>query len=715
MTFCTYLYLLRFPVLTALVVFSLSYFAIFGGPKMLAGAFDQWMWRQIVALTLTDFILAWTLLVTGHLVMDYSEKRGSAPALDHKHLWYSIWGAFCAAAALPVIIVAYVYSGDDVKPWPFIVFGFLGVFVAALIHQLVHLLRRIIVPPGHADFGEAIPLLIPKSVLIKATQYPGFARASGKILNALRKLPDYLTRGYLDGSGNSSRILPGHGLAVALSAGFFAVYLVIGALHCGTAVVYVIILLTVLCWMLSGFAFFLDIFRVPVLIGLAIWLFVAAQSPNSDHYFKVSKPPALYSGPKSAEYIIAERPGAQGCPIIVVSANGGGIQSAAWTARVLSGLAELFQKQGDGNLDKFLRSIRLISGVSGGSVGTMFFVNAIKPSGSTVRMSFADVVREAEESGLSEVVWGMTYPDLVHAFFPWLRQDLLLDRGHTLEETWVKAATTSRSSPSLARSLLEWNRGVEEGWRPATIFNSTFAESGERLQISTIPAGATVNGKLPVGRWEFFYLYDADIRVATAARLSATFPYISPAARPYYGGASPVWPDRPQDYAHLHAVDGGYFDNSGLTALTEWLNEALEERAKVNRQPSTPEKILVLQIRGFPEGTVAHSKVNRGWFYQLYAPLSTLLGVWTVGQAATNVTELDLLQKYWGTKGIELVSIVFQPDPSVYSKAKTRGKRGVLPLSWHLRKDDKDLIDEAWEYELQKTNCKQVLDFVGQP
>jgi hypothetical protein len=263
--------------------------------------------------------------------------------------------------------------------------------------------------------------------------------------------------------------------------------------------------------------------------------------------------------------------------------------------------------------------------------------------------------------------------------------------------------------------LLEWNRGVEEGWRPATIFNSTFAESGERLQISTIPAGATVNGKLPVGRWEFFYLYNADIRVATAARLSATYPYVSPAARPFYGGASPVWPDRPQDYAHLHAVDGGYFDNSGLCALTEWLNEALEERANVHRQPATPEKILVLQIRGFPEGTVTHTKVNRGWFYQLYAPLSTLLGVWTVGQAATNVTELDLLQKYWRGRGIELVSIVFQPDPSVYSNAKTRGKRGVLPLSWHLRKDDKDLIEEAWKYELQKTNCKQVIDFVGQP
>jgi hypothetical protein len=69
-------------------------------------------------------------------------------------------------------------------------------------------------------------------------------------------------------------------------------------------------------------------------------------------------------------------------------------------------------------------------------------------------------------------------------------------------------------------------------------------------------------------------------------------PMCHPQRGHFYGGASPVWPDRPRDYAHLHAVDGGYFDNSGLVALTEWLNEALEERANVHRQPAVPEKIL---------------------------------------------------------------------------------------------------------------------------
>ena len=87
-----------------------------------------------------------------------------------------------------------------------------------------------------------------------------------------------------------------------------------------------------------------------------------------------------------------------------------------------------------------------------------------------------------------------------------------------------------------------------------------------------------------------------------------------------------------------------------------------------------------------------------------------MLGVWTTGQQATNITELDLLQEYWAEKGIDLVPVIFQPDASVY-----QGRKGVLPLSWHLRKDDKDLIEKAWENSDSQRNCKTVVDFVGPP
>jgi hypothetical protein len=57
----------------------------------------------------------------------------------------------------------------------------------------------------------------------------------------------------------------------------------------------------------------------------------------------------------------------------VVAVNGGGIQAAAWAAQVLAGLEEACREEGCGR--EFDEEVRLISSVSGGSVGTMYFVN----------------------------------------------------------------------------------------------------------------------------------------------------------------------------------------------------------------------------------------------------------------------------------------------------------------------------------------------------
>jgi hypothetical protein len=65
-----------------------------------------------------------------------------------------------------------------------------------------------------------------------------------------------------------------------------------------------------------------------------------------------------------------------------VAAAGGGIQAAAWTARVLTGLEEICAEKRPG---RFVQSLKLLSGVSGGSVGIMYFVTACKLEGSLSR------------------------------------------------------------------------------------------------------------------------------------------------------------------------------------------------------------------------------------------------------------------------------------------------------------------------------------------
>ena len=743
LNFLTYVYLLRFPLIAIVVVVAVLVKER-GWAKMLAGAFEQSSFAQAFALGLTNMLFVYSLVVIGHNILGYSALRGTTLPLkrkkdnkasedDHKteedtetNIWHRIWNWVCAGAALPVPLTAWYYSRGNIAGTTFIAAIIAGAIFACVITTVVHVLRRIVAPGGHKKFDEQFPfMLIPKSKLRPFEESRGLPWLTEPVLKFFLKFKHNLTAGYLATRPGKKerRLLPGHGLALAMVATFSVVYVIVGYEHCGTAIVYVLLVLTWLCWLLSGLAFFFDKYRIPILATVILFFAVAALSPRSDHYFQVSPIPDGSDSAVTSEYVLAERPHAMERPIIVVAANGGGIQSAAWTARVLTGLVESVPTD---KRQRFLESIRLISGVSGGSVGTMFFVNEIRPPDSGQSMSFTNVVEEAEESGLEEVVWGLSYPDLAHAFAPWFRHNLLLDRGHALEEAWIKTARDHKSPP-LNASLFDWHRGVMDGWRPATIFNATLVESGERLQISTSPVRDTQHA---IGRQEFFDLFKGDLRIATAARLSSSFPYVSPAARPTSNSASALAPGTPVRYAAMHVVDGGYFDNSGLCALTEWLEEGLTERENVwkgkNWPPITDKPILVIEIRGFPrpqanQGQPAANSqhlydplsvvLQRGWLYQLYAPVSTMMAVLGSGQEATNDTEFDLLQKYWGQKHIQIVPVIFQPDLSVYDQAN-----GAVPLSWHMRKQDKNLIQKAWDFERQyKSNCKTVVDFVGQP
>jgi hypothetical protein len=157
----------------------------------------------------------------------------------------------------------------------------------------------------------------------------------------------------------------------------------------------------------------------------------------------------------------------------------------------------------------------------------------------------------------------------------------------------------------------------------------------------------------------------------TAARLSATFPYVAPAARV---AAPPAARDA------LHFVDGGYYDNYGFTTAAEFLREGLPEGG----DPGPVRRVLLLQIRGAaPEGYV-EARGQRGWFYQLFAPVQTLLSVRTLAQRSRNHTELRLLQEALRGRGVELAYVEFTfPFPGE-------------PLSWHLSQSEIEAIEAGW-------------------
>jgi hypothetical protein len=202
------------------------------------------------------------------------------------------------------------------------------------------------------------------------------------ILDRLDKLgkdiPEDFSAGYLD--PDTHRLYPGHWFSFLMLITSFLLFWSIGFWkqnHLGEttfpvpAIGYVLLLLLVINWILSMAAFFLDRFRVPLLLPLAILCIAGNSALRSDYYFiqrgvsvKTISPAAVLTAPRRVSPVSREHPHGR---VVVVATAGGGIQAAAWTARVLTGLQE--------QLPEFSNSIAALSAVSGGAVGTMFFVN----------------------------------------------------------------------------------------------------------------------------------------------------------------------------------------------------------------------------------------------------------------------------------------------------------------------------------------------------
>jgi hypothetical protein len=533
----------RVPLLCAAVLFLFPLISF--KSSLFANLFDVTPQGMIV-ITLASLATAWTTLVTGWVILSYGYLRFHGitfqPSSELPRMVHFAWSA---SLTLPVIAGSLWYS---LRQSPtksnrtlFAIKMLGGILAGGLIGCLL--------------------LWLSQMLFHRALSQPGLMVNAATWI--VRELACFVgPAGYFGGNG---WLLEGHILSVILFSLTFALYAIIYVLHYAPrwlrvpTVTYVLLLIMLACWAFSGITFAADRWRIPVILLVGIWLAFTAQLPNTDHFYRTRTcddpknnhcfPPT----PDPAEVLLASK----SPKIILVAASGGGIQAAAWTARVLTGLELQWRASQPKVVTAFSESIRLISSVSGGCVGAMYFVNQFTPTGGLpAEKELAQVVADAQTSSLEDVSWGLAYHDLVHVVLPIFPRSFA-GRGRALERAWT---TTSPDAASLESNLTKWVDGVRQGLRPANIFNATLVEAGERLLLSTTylphPAGT-------VGRWDFHSIYQKmrDVAVVTAARLSATFPYVGPASRADVD---------PSGGKSSHVVDGGYYDNYGMSTLVEW-------------------------------------------------------------------------------------------------------------------------------------------------
>jgi hypothetical protein len=283
--------------------------------------------------------------------------------------------------------------------------------------------------------------------------------------------------------------------------------------------------------------------------------------------------------------------------IVLVATSGGGIRAAVWTAVVLDGLER--------EIPRLRHHVRLITGASGGMVAAGQYAadferqpegpGPFDPETGLSKRFAAPLARDS----LSTTVQTMLLWDFPHTFWP---GPSTWDRGRALEWSWQK------DMPAIGRSFEELKQLERKGRRPSVIFSPMMVEDARRLLISNLDLlDLTWNSgdvlamrslrqqrklhKAPdqppfsISAVEFFRLFPQakEFRVATAARMSATFPVVTPAV------SLPTVPVR-------RVVDAGYYDNYGVSVASLWLHrhrEALREHTS---------GVVLIEIRAFRSG-----------------------------------------------------------------------------------------------------------------
>ncbi|MBC7767942.1 MAG: patatin-like phospholipase family protein [Phycisphaerales bacterium] len=346
-----------------------------------------------------------------------------------------------------------------------------------------------------------------------------------------------------------------------------------------------------------AFPVFTPVLLLPVVIGAFGW--------DDNHHIRRLAEERVIERPQIADAFYEFADASSREPIVLISAEGGGIRSAHFTAMVLSRLAD--------HCPRLARRIFAISAVSGGAIGAAAYQASLEtmplegeacdlsenlPPGPR-QLALDDML---SRDHLSPTLAKMAFPELVQAFLPagspdsesaFVPQtDRQLGLELTFEQAYADAFNIGAGQPNpMERSVFE------RASPPHLIINMTRASTGGDYAASSLDLSG-VRQRHP---WlhDFRCLWGEergdgptdcsgapDYRLSTIAATSARFPVISPA-----GTAGRI-------NGHTYRfVDGGYFDNSGIEAMLAVVDHL---RAQPDFETNIRPRLIILHIDANP-------------------------------------------------------------------------------------------------------------------
>ncbi|MDZ7958745.1 MAG: hypothetical protein RMY34_12835 [Aulosira sp. DedQUE10] len=672
-----YIFFLRLPIIMGLLLLLLPKVAKDWLPAILKNLFVLRSKWQLAAVIVSAIAAGIAVVLVASIILHNAPARFGVPAaLEISEFWQY---AIAIALSAYICLVTIDLSGEKLNP-------------------------------DEIKWGTSVGVVFSIGVVIFTSTLRNWLGANAFFKETAANLFSMIkhgVEGYINLQNNE--LTAGHLTAIAFLLVGAVIYIAVGLILNpesksvrpeAPSLFYLLLIISMTTLFYGGASFYLDYFRVPVFIILLLFSGLTYYAFGVDHYFNLEplkenqeNKQAINSDAAQFKQVLDTRLQHQTGErtLVIVCASGGGIQAAGWTAQVLTGLQdeELLGKS-------FTKAIGLISAVSGGSVGTMYYLDRfiegnksdLSDKGYPQDDELEPIFVSATKDSLDAVSWGLAYLDIWRFIgLPFvIRKNF--DRGTAVETDWQG----EMKQPKIKKTLATWRKQIFAGEIPIPIFNATLVEDGRRLLISPMTFCEN-NEKQYV---DFNTLYDGyDMSVVTAARLSSTFPYVSPICR-----SNKNLPGK-----NYHIADGGYFDNSGFVTIAEWLNKWLTPDKELNIK-----RVLVLQINAFPEASSNENvKGDGGWFMATVGPLLAMFKVRDPILATRNATEANLLKNRWRTYknqsekkygvDIEYFSIFFPSEedaPEFYKNGKYRP-----PLSWRLTDKEKQALKDGWN-EMKK-------------
>jgi hypothetical protein len=405
--------------------------------------------------------------------------------------------------------------------------------------------------------------------------------------------------------------------------------------------------------------------------------------------------------------------------LAVIAVSGGANRSALWVTLVLQKLEQELRGPGVNEQQSlFPRHIRVICGASGGMVGAARYVATLDEKGHSAGFDPASTIADH----LSPIVNNLVFREVPYLFLPVTSYSH--DRGQSLEDA------LGRTTPQLNMTFAQLAAGERAGWRPSLIFSPMIVEDGRRLLVSNLqlPYITASKGRLLIeegappaspesepatsqrtrhfytravpqpkqgaakhlyqdrysqSALEFFRLFPdarSTFALKTAARMNASFPYISPAVD------LPTAPPR-------RVVDAGYYDNYGVNVAAGWI---YRHKDWIDQHTSG---IVLIQIRDSESNQRRRSLVDPDEEKQgdLWRRISTGIQ-WITGPAAGAASAWGAVTSFRNDEQIQTLNDLFNKPPSKVIAGRdffttvVFERPGRSGMNWYLSDDDRNEI-----------------------